>query len=65
MIHFLRYGGVFDLDKKLNELEKLKEKYNLPDFWNNQKESERVTLEINSLNELIKPMLKLKIILIF
>lgn len=60
MIHFLRYGGVFDLDKKLNELEKLKEKYNLPDFWNNQKESERVTLEINSLNELIKPMLKLK-----
>jgi len=60
MIHFLRYGGVFDLEEKLNELEKLREKYNLPDFWNDQRESEKVTLEINSLNELIKPMMKLK-----
>ena len=41
-------------------LDSLKQKYERPDFWNNQNESEKVIKEINKLNDLLKPLIKIK-----
>ncbi|MBR2106744.1 MAG: PCRF domain-containing protein [Treponema sp.] len=41
----------------LNELTK---KTLEPSFWNDQKESEKIRIEISKLNSIIKPLLKIK-----
>ena len=36
----MRWGGIFDVDKKLIEITNEEEKTLAPDFWNNPKEAE-------------------------
>lgn len=55
-----KYGGDFDLELKIKQLEELKMMSQTPDFWSDQKKSEKVIKEINSLNSLVKPLLVIK-----
>lgn len=43
-----RWGGIFDIDKKLIEIQNEEEKTYAPDFWNNAKEAELIVKNIRS-----------------
>lgn len=60
MSHSKKYGGDFDLEEKIKQLEELKKLSQTSDFWSDQKKSEKVIKEINSLNSLVKPLLVIK-----
>lgn len=38
----MRYGGIFDVDKKYSEISELESQTHAPDFWNNPKKAEEV-----------------------
>ena len=44
----MRWGGIFDIDKKLIEITNEEEKTFAPDFWNNAKEAELLVKNIRS-----------------
>ena len=46
---FQIYGGHFEGDNKKNEIRKLEEESNKPDFWNNRDNANEVINKINNL----------------
>ena len=44
----MRWGGIFDIDKKLIEISNEEEKTFDPNFWNNPKEAELVVRDLRS-----------------
>lgn len=47
------YGGLFDPDQKRERLKALEEQMNQPDFWNDNKKSEAVIAESNSIKKIL------------
>lgn len=43
------YGGCFDVDSKLDEIKKLENVVNSPDFWNNTDEANKIIEKLNGL----------------
>ena len=56
----MNYGGHFDTDTKLDEIKKLEEETNNPDFWSNQEKAEETIQEINKLKTVTVPLNELK-----
>ncbi len=47
----MTYGGHFDVDQKLNELEQKENQMNQADFWDNKEKADQVLSEISSLKK--------------
>ena len=54
------YGGHFDIDSKLKELESLEKKMASPTFWDNKEEADLVLKNISELKNLTQDIQKLK-----
>ncbi len=46
----IRWGGLFDIDKKKIELQENEAKTQAPDFWNDPKEAELFLKKISATN---------------
>ena len=53
-------GGYFDVDKKIKKIDELNKVYNDPSFWNDSSNSDKVIKELNSLNNIVKPVMEIK-----
>ena len=60
----MNYGGIFDVEKKIEKIKELENQMNQPEFWNNQRQSEQIINECNTLKKILEKS-KLKINLIF
>lgn len=56
----MNYGGHFDLDSSLKELENLKMIISKPDFWENKEYSEKIITKHNNLNKKLEIVQNLK-----
>ena len=54
------YGGHFDIPTKKEEIEKLNEKVNSSNFWDDQKSAEKTLKELNGLKNIVEPLDNLK-----
>ena len=52
-------GGIFDLDKRQEELTKLEERVAQPSFWDNQEEAQAVLKQLSQTKEFLQPWLDL------
>ncbi len=59
-LNLVKYGGVFDADDKVKRIHDIKEEMNSETFWNDSSYASKVTLELNNLNELVRPLTILK-----
>ena len=49
----MNYGGLFDCDKKEEEIKKLEEEINKVDFWNDKDRAENVLKEVSELKDVV------------
>ena len=56
----MNYGGHFDIDNKLKEIDALNSEINDPHFWDNKKSSEKVLTKLNSLKNITNNIVSLK-----
>ena len=56
----MSYGGYFDVDNKILEMNKLVDETNSPDFWDDDNNTKKVFAKINSLKKIIDPLKELK-----
>ena len=56
----MRWGGIFDVDKKLIEITNEEEKTLAPDFWNNAKEAEIYLKNLSSKKKWVEDYEKAK-----
>ena len=54
------YGGLFEVDKLKDNIEKLNIKINAPDFWNDRENAEKIINEKNNILNLISQIEKVK-----
>ena len=54
------YGGIFDVDSKIERIDELTKKTHEADFWNDKKKSEEIIGEINSLKDITDGITSLK-----
>lgn len=54
------YGGLFDVDKKLEEIKELEEKMNSVDFWNDKTKADEVISSLNSLKRKVNGIIEMK-----
>ena len=54
------YGGLFDVDKKLEEIKELEEKMNSVDFWNDKIKADEVISSLNSLKRKVNGIIEMK-----
>lgn len=54
------FGGLFELDNKVNEIKKLEDKINDVNFWNDKNEADKVIKKCNDLKSIVVPIEKLK-----
>ena len=47
----MNFGGLFDVDKKLNEIKKLEKETQKVNFWQNQKEASIINEKLSNLKE--------------
>lgn len=60
LIVLMNYGGYFDTDEKLKQINSLEQEMNNPNFWDDKRNSERVISELNGLKTNIEKTKKLK-----
>jgi len=56
----MNYGGLFDVDKKKEEISILEEKMNSVDFWNDKSKADEVISNLNNLKKKIEGIVSLK-----
>ncbi len=56
----MSYGGLFDVDNKLIEIDKLQSLINQPNFWDDKNQSEKVLNKFNNLKGTVESIKKLK-----
>ncbi len=49
----MNYGGLFDLDRKLEHIADYDEKMSAPDFWNNNEAAQKVINEVNAIKTVV------------
>lgn len=54
------YGGLFDVDKKLEEIKDLENKMNSTDFWNDKTKADEVITNLNSLKRKVNGIIEIK-----
>ncbi len=54
------HGGDFDPDQKEQQIIQLQKKSSEPGFWNNREQAESLMQELNGLNDLLEPWIKLR-----
>lgn len=57
----MNYGGHFDCDNKLLEIERLEKETNDSNFWSNREKAEEIISEINKLKSITNPIKKLEL----
>jgi archaellum component FlaC len=53
-------GGLFDVDKKQEEIKNLEDEMNSVDFWNNKSKADEVISNLNTLKKKIEGIVSLK-----
>ena len=53
------YGGLFDVDKKLEEIKELEEKMNSVEFWNDKTKADEVISCLNSLKRKVNGIIEM------
>lgn len=53
-------GGLFDVDKKLDEIKELENKMNSVDFWNDKTKADEVISNLNSLKKKVNGIIEMK-----
>lgn len=54
------YGGYFDVDGKLSQIEKLEKEVNSSDIWNDTERAQKLTIELNDLKSQVSNVQDLK-----
>lgn len=55
----MRFGGIFDLDRREKELQKLQEQSSSPDFWNDNVAAQKILQQLNTQREWVEAWKKL------
>ena len=53
------YGGYFDIDEKNKKIEILEKEMSLPNFWDNQENSNNIITELNNLKSVVNDVINL------
>ncbi len=56
----MTYGGHFDIDKKLDEIDSLEREMNNPTFWDDRENSDKVINKINELKKMTETISKVR-----
>lgn len=54
------WGGIFDLERKMGQVQELEKKASSPEFWNNPAEAQEVTRQISLLREAVDEYRKIE-----
>ena len=56
----MNFGGYFEIDKKLSEIEELKKVMAVPDFWNDADKANQIIIRNNELKKIVDTVVYLK-----
>ncbi len=56
----MSYGGLFDPESKNKQIKELEQQINQPNFWDNQRESEKIISSLNTLKKVVEQTAHLK-----